>query len=194
MRKGVELLAPYRVLLTGSHPEYWTQEMLDALEGWLARGGRLMYLGGNGFYWVTSIFRSKPHVLEVRRGHAGTGVWRSEPGEVHHASTGEPGGLWRFRGRAPQRVAGVGFTAQGFDESLPYRRTPESREPRVAWIFDGVEGDEFGMHGSVLGGAAGFEIDRLDTELGTPPHAVVLAVARGFSDVYQGDIGGHSHL
>ena len=104
---------------------------------------------------------------------------------MHHASTGEPGGLWRFRGRAPQRVAGVGFTAQGFDESLPYRRTPESREPRVAWIFDGVEGDEFGMHGSVLGGAAGFEIDRLDTELGTPPHAVVLAVARGFSDVYQ---------
>jgi N,N-dimethylformamidase beta subunit-like, C-terminal/Concanavalin A-like lectin/glucanases superfamily len=183
--EGVELLASYRVLLTGSHPEYWTQEMLDVLEGWLAQGGRLMYLGGNGFYWVTSIFRSKPHVLEVRRGHAGTGVWRSEPGEVHHASTGEPGGLWRFRGRAPQRVAGVGFTAQGFDESLPYRRTPESREPRVAWIFDGVEGDEFGMHGSVLGGAAGFEIDRLDTELGTPPHAVVLAVARGFSDVYQ---------
>ena len=183
--EGVELLASYRVLLTGSHPEYWTHEMLDALEGWLARGGRLMYLGGNGFYWVTSIFRSKPHVLEVRRGHAGTGVWRSEPGEVHHASTGEPGGLWRFRGRSPQRVAGVGFTAQGFDESLPYRRTPESREPRVAWIFDGVEGDEFGMHGSVLGGAAGFEIDRLDTELGTPPHAIVLAVARGFSDVYQ---------
>ena len=183
--EGVELLASYRVLLTGSHPEYWTQEMLDALEGWLARGGRLMYLGGNGFYWVTSIFRSKPHVLEVRRGHAGTGVWRSEPGEVHHASTGEPGGLWRFRGRAPQRVVGVGFTAQGFDESLPYRRTPESRETRVAWIFEGVEGDEFGTHGSVLGGAAGFEIDRLDTALGTPAHAVVLAVARGFSDVYQ---------
>jgi N,N-dimethylformamidase len=182
---GVELLASYRVLLTGSHPEYWTQQMLDALERWLAQGGRLMYLGGNGFYWVTSIFPSKPHVLEVRRGHAGTGVWRSEPGEVHHASTGEPGGLWRFRGRAPQRVAGIGFTAQGFDESLPYRRTPASREPRVAWIFDGVEGDEFGTHGSVLGGAAGFEIDRFDTELGTPPHAVVLAVARGFSDVYQ---------
>ena len=124
--EGVELLASYRVLLTGSHPEYWTQEMLDALEGWLARGGRLMYLGGNGFYWVTSIFRSKPHVLEVRRGHAGTGVWRSEPGEVHHASTGEPGGLWRFRGRAPQRVAGVGFTAQGFDESLPTGEPPRA--------------------------------------------------------------------
>lgn len=182
---GAALLAPYRVLLTGSHPEYWTAQMLDALERWLGRGGRLMYLGGNGFYWVTSVFPDKPHVLEVRRGHAGTGVWRSEPGEVHHASTGEPGGLWRFRGRAPQRYAGIGFTAQGFDECLPYRREHGSHDPRAAWIFEGVEADEFGAHGSVLHGAAGFEIDRIDAALGTPPHTLVLAVARGFSDVYQ---------
>ncbi len=180
------LLAPYRVLVTGSHPEYWTAPMLDALEQWLDGGGRLMYLGGNGFYWVTSVFPDRPHVIEVRRGHAGTGVWRSEPGEVHHASTGEPGGLWRFRGRAPQRVAGIGFTAQGFDESLPYRREHGSRDPRASWIFDGVEAEEFGAHGSVLHGAAGFELDRVDVALGTPPHALVLAVARGFSDVYQG--------
>ncbi len=183
--EGSTLLAPYRVLLTGSHPEYWTAAMLDALERWLDDGGRLMYLGGNGFYWVTSLFPHKPHVLEVRRGHAGTGVWRSEPGEVHHASTGELGGLWRFRGRAPQRYAGIGFTAQGFDECLPYRREHGSRDPRAAWIFEGVEADEFGAHGSVLHGAAGFEIDRVDVALGTPPHALVLAVARGFSDVYQ---------
>src|SRR5262249_15215240 len=51
-----ELLAPYRVLLTGSHPEYWTEQMLDGLEEWLNDGGRLMYLGGNGFYWITSVF------------------------------------------------------------------------------------------------------------------------------------------
>ena len=25
--------------------------MLDALQAYLDRGGRLMYLGGNGFYW-----------------------------------------------------------------------------------------------------------------------------------------------
>jgi len=182
---GAALLDGYRVLLTGSHPEYWTEAMLDALESWLESGGRLMYLGGNGFYWVTSLFPDRPHVLEVRRGHAGTGVWRSEPGEVHHASTGEPGGLWRFRGRPPQRVAGIGFTAQGFDRSLPYCRADGADDPRAAWIFEGTAGDEFGAHGSVLGGAGGFELDRVDTELGTPPHALVLAVARGFSDVYQ---------
>jgi len=179
------LLLGYRVLLTGSHPEYWTEPMLDALEEWLAGGGRLMYLGGNGFYWVTSLFAGHPHVLEVRRGHAGTGVWHSEPGEVRHASTGEPGGLWRFRGRAPQRFAGIGFTAQGFDESHPYRLQEGAKDERAAWIFEGVERDEIGAHGSVLNGAGGFEIDRVDEELGTPPHALVLATARGFSDVYQ---------
>jgi N,N-dimethylformamidase len=182
---GEAALAGYRVLITGSHPEYWSEPMLDGLELWLDRGGRMMYLGGNGFYWVTSIFAERPHVLEVRRGHAGTGVWRSEPGEVHHASTGEPGGIWRFRGRSPQRIAGIGFAAQGFDESLPYRLTDGAGDPRVAWIFDGVDNREIGAHGSVLHGAAGFEIDRVDVELGTPPHAVVLATARGFSDVYQ---------
>jgi N,N-dimethylformamidase beta subunit-like, C-terminal len=184
-RDGVAGLRGCRVLLTGSHPEYWTEAMLDALESWLADGGRLMYLGGNGLYWVTSVFPNHPHVLEVRRGHAGTGVWRSAPGEVHHASTGELGGIWRFRGRAPQRLTGIGFTAQGFDESLPYELTEAARDPRAAWIFEGVEAHSIGAYGSVLGGAAGFEIDRADPALGTPPHALVLGVARGFSDVYQ---------
>ena len=54
--EGERLLRRYRVVLTGSHPEYWTAPMLDALESWLEdAGGRLMYLGGNGFYWVTSV-------------------------------------------------------------------------------------------------------------------------------------------
>ena len=34
-------------------------------------------------------------------------------------------------------------------------------------------------------GAGGFEIDRLDHRLGTPPHALLLATASGYSDVYQ---------
>ncbi len=53
-RQGLELLRDYRVLLTGTHPEYTTVAMLSALEQYLDQGGRLMYLGGNGFYWVTS--------------------------------------------------------------------------------------------------------------------------------------------
>ena len=44
----------YSVVITGSHPEYWSERALDALEGYVGEGGRLMYMGGNGFYWVVS--------------------------------------------------------------------------------------------------------------------------------------------
>ena len=183
--EGEELLAPYLTMVTGTHPEYWSGAMLDALESYLAGGGRLMYLGGNGFYWVTSYDRERPHVIEVRRWH-GTETYEAEPGEYYHSTTGELGGLWRFRGRPPQRLVGVGFTSQGFDYSLPYERRTGSADPRAAFIFEGVDPDEpIGGFGLVMGGAGGLEVDRVDEALGTPPHALVLATSTGFSDVYQ---------
>ncbi len=183
---GVGLLRPYQALLTGSHPEYPTAAMLDALEAYRDTGGRIMYLGGNGFYWVTSIDPDAPHRIEVRRGHIGTGTWRSAPGETHHSTTGEQGGLWRYRGRGPQRLVGVGMTTQGFDTALPYYRQPGGDDPRAAFIVEGIGRDEpIGAGGLVMNGAAGLELDRADGSLGTPPHALVVATATGFSDSYQ---------
>jgi N,N-dimethylformamidase len=184
-REGEGILAPYSVIVTGSHPEYWTERMLDSLEAYLARGGRLMYMGGNGFYWVTSVSQSRPHLIEVRRGRRGTASWQNEPGEDYHSTSGELGGLWRDRGRAPQRVGGVGMSGQGFGAAVAYHRTPESHTDELAWIFEGVDGDEIGAEGLVLGAAGGFEFDRVDASLGTPVNATVLAVATGFSDEYQ---------
>ncbi|MDQ6673542.1 MAG: LamG domain-containing protein [Chloroflexota bacterium] len=183
--EGDGLLSQYRVVLTGSHHEYWSGAMLEALDQYLAGGGRCMYLSGNGLYWVTSFDSTRPHIVEVRR-WGGTQSWTAEPGQYYHSTTGELGGLWRERARAPQKLVGVGFTAQGFDRSLPYRRQPGSFDPRAAFIFDGIGPDEvLGDEGLVMGGAAGFELDRADASLGTPPHALVLATATGFSDSYQ---------
>jgi N,N-dimethylformamidase len=183
-RDGADALRPYRVVVTGSHPEYWTGPMLDGLAAYLAEGGRVMYLGGNGFYWVTSVDPARPHLIEVRR-HSGTRIWQAAPGEYHHSTTGEPGGPWRFRGRPPQQLVGVGFTAQGNDRSSPYRRLPGSRDPRASFIFEGVEAEVFGGCGLQLGGAGGYEIDRADPALGTPPHCLRLAETFGHSDSYQ---------
>jgi N,N-dimethylformamidase len=144
-----------------------------------------MYLGGNGFYWVTSVHRDCKHVIEVRRGHAGSRAWESEPGELHHSTTGELGGLWRHRGTLPNRLLGVGFAAEGVDVQPPaYHRLPRSYEARYAWIFDGVENESFGIGGFVLGGAAGDEVDRADVALGTPAETAVLASARDFGSAY----------
>ncbi len=175
-QRGRDLLDPYAVVLTGSHPEYTSTAMHDALEQWLGDGGRLLYLGGNGFYWRVSWSEEEPWVMEVRRAEDGTRGWIAEPGEYHHAFGGEYGGLWRRLGRAPNTLVGVGFAAQGFDRASPYRRHRESYEGRAAWIFDGVDGEVFGEYG-VGGGAAGQEIDRYDHRLGSAAHAAVLATS-----------------
>ena len=145
-----------------------------------------MYLGGNGFYWVTPMDPTGRYI-EVRR-RDGTEHWQGAPGEHYHSLTGEPGGLWRFRGMAPQQFFGVGFTAQGFDRNQPYRRMPGSFDPRAAFIFEGIGRDELiGDHPSLVleVGAAGSELDRADFALGTPPHTLVLASSSGHSDAYQ---------
>ena len=116
--------------------------MLDALEAYLAGGGRLMYLGGNGFYWVTGMDAEYPHVVEVRRGYSGTKSWESAPGEVYQTTSGEPGGLWRYRGRNPNKLTGVGFAAQGWGGAAGYQRLEASRDPRAAWVFEGIGEDE----------------------------------------------------
>jgi N,N-dimethylformamidase len=178
------LLDPYRVVLTGTHPEYWTEAMRQALASYVEDGGRCLYLGGNGFYWVTSVDPERPHVIEVRRGHAASRCWESEPGECHHSTTGELGGIWRHRGHPPNTLVGVGFTAQGSAPVSPgYARCPDSFDPRVAFVFEGVGDHEtIGDFGLVMGGAAGDELDRLDYALGSPPDTLLLATSRGRHD------------
>jgi N,N-dimethylformamidase len=177
-REGAAALDGYRVIVTGAHPEYWSTAMLDTLEGYLSSGGRMMYVGGNGFYWRVAFSDEWPGAMEVRRAEDGTRGWIAEPGEYYHAFTGEYGGLWRRLGRAPNRICGVGFAAQGFSGASPYLRNAASRDPAVSWVFDGVDPDAevVGDHGAG-GGAAGQEIDRYDVRLGSPRHAWVLASA-----------------
>lgn len=185
-REGADLLRPYRVVLTGSHPEYTSAPMLDAIETYVAGGGRLMYLGANGFYWIVSFHPERPHVMEVRRAESGSRAWQAAPGEYYLATTGERSGLWRNRGRAPQKMVGVGFTAEGMDSSSPYQRLPDSHREEARFIFEGVGDEPIGDFGLVGGGASGLEIDRYDLALGTPPHALLLATSAGFhTDAYQ---------
>ena len=143
-------------------------------------GGRLMYLGGNGFYWRVALSDKVPGAIEVRRTEGGIRTWAAEPGEYYHAFDGAYGGLWRRSDRPPQVLCGIGFTSQGTFVGDSYRRAAASRDNHHAWIFEGVKADElFGGYGFSGGGAAGFELDRLDHRLGSPLNAVVLASSEG---------------
>ena len=115
----------------------------------------------------------------MRRAEGGIRTWAAEPGEYYHQTDGQLGGLWRRNRRPPQMLAGVGFSCQAAFEGVHYRRLPASREPRFAWMFDGIEEDVLGDYGLSGGAAAGFELDRADPALGTPDGAVILARSEG---------------
>jgi len=178
---GAALLAPYRVVMTPSHPEYHTAGTLDALLAYRDGGGRFLYLGGNGFYWRVARHADCPGVLEVRRAEGGIRAWAEEPGQYYHGFDGQYGGLWRRNGRPPQALVGIGFSSQGDFEGSYYRKTAAAADPRVAWMFDGIDGDILGDFGLGGGGAAGFELDRYDEAQGSPGHAVVVASSENHS-------------
>jgi hypothetical protein len=103
------------------------------------------------------------------------------PGEYHCAFSGEFGGLWRRLGRPPQQIVGVGMAAQGFERAAHYplvRRRWRTRSclraPRASLRR------HFGITRPALGGgASGWEIDRIDADLGTPAGTWWLARSEG---------------
>jgi N,N-dimethylformamidase len=177
--EGYDLIKDYRVVMTGSHPEYHTGAMLDAVQTYRDNGGRFVYLGGNGFYWKVARHKEAPAAIEIRRGEGGIRAWAAEPGEYYNAFDGEYGGLWRRNGRPPQSLVGVGFTAQGNFVGSYYRRREDALGSRAGWILNGVGDEKIGDFGLSGHGAAGFELDRADHRLGTPRHAVVIAQSEG---------------
>ena len=179
--EGVELLRPYKVVMTPSHPEYHTTNTLNAIYEYTRSGGRLMYLGGNGFYWKVAVNENLPGMVEIRRAEGGIRTWAAEPGEYYNSLDGEYGGMWLRNGRPPQRLAGVGFTAQGDFQGTYYRRNSDL-DAKYEWVFEGVDDEILGDFGLSGGGAAGFELDRADFSLGTPRNTVVLASSENYPE------------
>ncbi|WP_119273816.1 N,N-dimethylformamidase beta subunit family domain-containing protein [Taklimakanibacter deserti] len=183
-QEGLGALEPYACVISGTHPEYYSEAMLDATEDYVAQGGRYIYMGGNGYYWNVAFRDDEPWIMEVRKLDSGMRAWSARPGEHYLATTGQKSGLWKNLGRPPQKLVGIGFIAEGFETSRPYRRMPDSYHRQVSWIMKGIEGEVIGDSGLAYGGAAGLELDRYDLQLGTPPHTKILASSGGHSDNY----------
>ncbi|MEP4422512.1 MAG: N,N-dimethylformamidase beta subunit family domain-containing protein [Nitratireductor sp.] len=183
--EGYDLVSGYRTVITATHPEYYSREMYDAVQTYTHSGGRLMYLGGNGFYWRIAFNKTQPGIIEVRRAEGGSRAWEPATGEYYHSFTGEYGGLWRRQGgRSPNHLVGIGFTAQGFDESSYYRRASGADDPRAAFVFEGIDDEIIGDFGLTGGGAAGMELDRHDVSIGSPPHSIVVASSEKHTEAH----------
>lgn len=182
-REGLAAIQDYRVLVTASHPEYMSAAIEDTLQEYLGRGGRLMYLGGNGFYNGSEFHTTLPGTVEVRRPGM-EALWPIDHTEGHFSFTGGPAGPFAKVGRRSEPIVGVAFITQGFDACSYYRRTADSKQDRAAFVFAGVDDELIGDFGLLQGGAAGYEIDRFDLDRGSPPHALVLAHSEAHSNIY----------
>lgn len=177
-RYGTDLLNNYELIITGSHPEYPTTQEYDAIESFVEHGGRLMYLGGNGFYWVTSFDGPNTQTLECRRGYSGVRNWTSHPAELYHSSTGEVGGQHLHAGRNSRSLVGVASAAAGWGKASGYSRTESSRAPDVQFAFAGIDEQVIGDFGLILDGASGDEVDSANFDGGTPSNAKVILTSR----------------
>lgn len=166
---GVEAISSYKLLLTGSHPEYSSAALLDAYHDFNARGGSLLYLGGNGFYWSVGLDPRFPELLEVRRSE-GTRTWTAGVGERRQQLDGQDGGIWRSLGRPPNALFGIGFCAHGFSGDGNYVAVPVDVPRRFARIRSFLQ-----AQGERPFGIAGLEIDRYAPEFGSGNDVIVLA-------------------
>ncbi|HEY0638397.1 MAG TPA: VCBS repeat-containing protein [Pseudonocardiaceae bacterium] len=69
----------YKLLVVGTHPEYWTVQMYDRLLAYLDAGGSLAYLGGNGLFETCTyaVDGTETHFLSgVEGGPRGDGLFR----------------------------------------------------------------------------------------------------------------------
>jgi hypothetical protein len=151
---NARLFEGYRCVMTDPHAEYWTVAMRRGLERFLARGGALAYLSGNGLYWKT---RATEDGIEVVKP---SGVF----------ADGETGGLWADLGAPETKLTGVAYTTTGAKTYAPYRVLCPDH-----WIFAGTgvtAGAIFGERGA-FGAASGHETDK--TNRHTPRGAIRLA-------------------
>jgi hypothetical protein len=149
-----ELFGHYRCAVTDPHAEYWTATIRAGLERFLARGGSLAYLSGNGVCWKT---RAVDDGIEVIKP---SGVF----------ADGEAGGSWADLGLSEAKLTGLAYTAWGRDTYAPFRVLRPGH-----WVFAGtgvVAGATFGERGR-FGAASGHETDKINRH--TPKGVVRLA-------------------
>lgn len=165
-------LDAYDVLIFGVHPEYWSRDMYVRVKEWVyQRGGRILYLGGNGVNCEVEY----PEATTMRlRSHL-----KSDQGSFSMPDPDHPGEFLESRFHrtveCEANLLGVVSTDSGIMTSAPYEVIQDDH-----WVFAGTglkRGDRFGERCSHErcpgGGASGYETDKISRF--SPPSTVLLA-------------------
>ncbi len=148
---GTLPLNEYQVLITTTHPEYWSKTMYYTLKEWVYdSGGKLMYLGGNGMNCEVEF--PDQYTIKVKNGN------------IQSLDRPQKGAESRFNiyNESEANLLGVAFTQSGIMTSAPYQVIDDSH-----WVFEGTglsKNDLFGeksLHERIPGGASGHETDKI---------------------------------
>jgi hypothetical protein len=157
LHDGTLDLDAYRVLFLNTHPEYWSEPAYRRVKRWVfERGGRLMYLGGNGLNCAVEF-------LDGGRAMRCLNAWPAGYESRFHAHV-----------ESEANLLGVVFTDPGAMTVAPY----EVVEPEH-WAFAGTglrRGELFGtktLHARYGHGASGHETDKISPH--SPPNVQLLA-------------------
>ncbi len=147
-RDGVGQLAPYRLLVSVGHDEYWSDPMREALDTYVDSGGNAAFFSGNTCWWRVFF-------------HDDVRFSREE--------------FWHHTDRPENSSIGVSFRNGGerdrddFPIPVGYRAQHTDH-----WLYRGTglrDGDEFGQgpHEYLIGYECdGAEFDRADLHAGRP--------------------------
>lgn len=172
-------LDAYQVLIIQVHPEYWTRKMYEQVKDWVFnRGGKLMYLGGNGLNCEVELYEDGDD-LKMR---CNTQLLCPGKGALGPMDPEDPSIIYesRFHRRVESEACllGVVCTETGIMTAAPYKVEDASH-----WIFAGTgvqNGDLFGeksLQERINGGASGHETDKMSPS--SPPGTV--RVAKGIN-------------
>jgi hypothetical protein len=168
LHSGVLNLDDYQVLILSTHPEYWSREMYFKLKSWVQeRGGKLMYLGGNGLDCVVEFL--DPYTVIYQNGDGHELKQRGLECRFH------------MKAESPAGLLGVVFTNAGAMTGAPYRILDDRH-----WVFAGTglkKDQEFGqnsLHMRCPGGASGHETDKVTPS--SPTNLELLAKGMNVDD------------
>lgn len=164
LHDGTLNLDAYRVLILNTHPEYWSVEMYRAVKQWVfERGGRLLYLGGNGLNCAVEFL---DHGTAMRcLNHWPDGC----ESRFHH------------RHESEANLIGVVYSDPGAFTVAPYEVVAPGH-----WVFAGTglrRGDLFGTRSlseRYGPGASGHETDKITPS--SPKNTVLLAKGQNPDD------------
>lgn len=179
------LLDGRRLYLSVGHDEYWTWEMRDAVESFVARGGNAVFLSGNTSCWQVRVEDEGATMVAYKEQLADDPVLGTDD---QHLLTS----LWsdHLIDRPENHMTGVSFSRGGYHRigrNVASGAGGYTVHRPEHWVFDGTDvtyGDVIGSAGV----AVGYECDGCDMTMrdglpsptgsdGTPEDFEILATA-----------------